>query len=184
MEYGAEAPFLRPQSLSTATARIDGAVRHALEFAEQEEGEEYDHVVLLQNSAPLRTSEDIDWCVKLLQGQPGADSCASAYLAEHEHPLTSKKLDGDGFLVPYSDYDPGLYRRQDQPPVYYMNGAVYAVRRNYLIEHTRVIGGRCLPYCMPHYRSMDVHTKRDLRIAELLLEIEDAETDRLHNGHS
>jgi CMP-N-acetylneuraminic acid synthetase len=170
IEYGADVPFLRPAELATDDCRIEGALRHALEWAEHQEQAKYDMVCLLQNSSPLRTGEDIDWCVRLLSGHlHDADSVASTYLAEHEHPLMAKKLNDDGYLVPFGEYDPALFRRQDQPPVYYMNGAVYVVNRDYLMEHGRVIGKRCLQYVMSHYRSIDVHYAEDIPIVETVM---------------
>ncbi len=159
---------MRPAEYATDEARIELALIHAL-WELGQNGESYDLVVLLQNSSPLRTSDDIDFCVNLLEGHTEADSVASAYMVEHEHPLRLQKIGDRGMLQPFWKGTP-IYRRQDLPPVYVMNGAVYVVRRDYLIEHERVIGDHVLPYIMPHYRSLDVHSEVDLYIAEVQMQ--------------
>jgi len=136
---------------------------------EQQEDEQYDLVVLLQNSSPLRSSEDIDWCIKLMAGHMhDADSVASACLIDHEHPLKLKQLNAHGYFEPFWKYT-DIYRRQDLPPVYVLNGAVYVVRRDYFVEHGSVVGNRCMPYIMEQHLSIDVHDEYDLVMVEALM---------------
>src|SRR5262245_25182815 len=59
--WGCEVPFVRPPELATDTADSVEVVRHALSTL----GEDYDYVVLLQPTSPLRTGEDIENCVRL-----------------------------------------------------------------------------------------------------------------------
>ena len=60
MNHGAEVPFLRPKELATDSASSAAAIRHALEFVEKEEGCQYDYVIELMCTNPLKTVEDID----------------------------------------------------------------------------------------------------------------------------
>lgn len=164
--------------MATDTCRIELALKHSLEFVEHQEQSRYDLVVLLQNSSPLRTSEDIDWCVNLMSGHlHDADSVASAYLVDHEH-LKLRRINDDGYYeLAWGATD--TYRRQDAPRAYKMNGVVYVVKRDYLMEHGRVIGERCLPYIMEKWRSADVHDEMDLVAAEALLAYRE-ESDNEH----
>ncbi|MEJ2263556.1 MAG: acylneuraminate cytidylyltransferase family protein [Anaerolineales bacterium] len=62
-----------------------------------------------------------------------------------------------------------MLRRQDLPPVYIRNGAVYAVRREIVMEHNSMVGQISRPYIMPDERSINVDSKLDLLLAEILL---------------
>lgn len=159
---------MRPAEYATDECRIELALIHASHWVTRQ-ADYHDLIVLLQNSSPLRTSDDIDFCVNLLEGHPEADSVASAYMVEHAHPLRLQKIDCEGLFQPFWK-GTEVYRRQDLPPVYVMNGAVYVVRRDYLIEHERVIGDRVLPYIMPYHRSLDVHSEVDLYTAEVQMQ--------------
>ena len=159
---GGDVPFLRPDCIATDTSRIEEALIHALKFCEESERREYDMVCLLQNSSPLRSSDDIDWCISLLAGHMGdADSVASACLVGNHECLKLKEISETGYFQAFGA-NSKIYRRQDVPSIYTMNGAVYVVKRDYLLEHGKVIGDRCLPYIMDKHRSMDVHDEWDL----------------------
>jgi CMP-N-acetylneuraminic acid synthetase len=62
-----------------------------------------------------------------------------------------------------------MLRRQDLPPVYIRNGAVYAVRRQVVMEQNSMIGAVSRPYVMPEDRSVNVDSPLDFRLAEILL---------------
>ncbi|MFA6318551.1 MAG: acylneuraminate cytidylyltransferase family protein, partial [Elusimicrobiota bacterium] len=53
VRYGAEAPFVRPAELSTDTARAVDCDRHALLWAEADEGKTYDFFVELMCTNPM-----------------------------------------------------------------------------------------------------------------------------------
>ena len=73
IEYGAEAPFVRPAELSTDTATALSADQHALAWAEEDEGQPYDYVVELMCTNPMKTVFDIDSALEKLM-TTGADS--------------------------------------------------------------------------------------------------------------
>ena len=58
---GCDVPFTRPAALASDTASGADVLCHAVENA----GEDYDYVVLLQPTSPLRQSGDIDEAVQL-----------------------------------------------------------------------------------------------------------------------
>ena len=65
-KYGAEVPFLRPDVLSTDSADSLGVVLHALESLERLSNTEYDAVVMLQPTTPLRDASLIDSSIQRL----------------------------------------------------------------------------------------------------------------------
>lgn len=58
LQYGASVPFLRPEEISNDTAKSIDVVIHAINCL-KESGEEFDYVLLLQPTSPLRTCKDI-----------------------------------------------------------------------------------------------------------------------------
>ena len=166
-QYGAEVPFLRPQHLATDTATGIAVLQHAVTYLAEQEDYLADIVVCLQPTSPLRTAEDIDRGVNLCL-RSGADSVVSLCRAQH-HPFWMKKV-VDGRVYPLMNEDEQTYtRRQDLPPVYQLNGALYVTRRKVLLEENRVLGDNTLAYIMPQERSIDIDTRTDLKLAEVLL---------------
>jgi CMP-N-acetylneuraminic acid synthetase len=166
-DYGAEVPFLRPSHLATDTAPGISVLQHAIMYLAEQEAYLTDIVVCLQPTSPLRSAEDIDTAVKLCLDS-GADSVVSLCQAKH-HPYWMKKI-VDGRVHPLMNEIENHYtRRQDLPPVYRLNGALYVIRRKVLLEENSVLGEHTLAYIMPEERSIDIDTPSDLKFAELLI---------------
>ena len=171
--WGGDAPFLRPEKLSGDTAAQIDVVIHALHQAERIDGRTYDAVVLLQPTAPLRQSADIDGALQLL-AESGCDSVVSYCKVEREHPYYMATIE-DGRPRPIVPIPPGLTARQQYPPAYLRNGAIYAARRALLVEARAFAGPDTRAYIMPYWRSVNIDTQFDFALAEFLLTHPDRE---------
>jgi len=166
-QYGAEVPFLRPKHLAIDTATSLSVLLHAVKYLEEKEDYLADIIVCLQPTSPLRSAEDIDQAVTLCTSTD-ADSVVSLCQAEH-HPYWMKKV-VKGRVYPLIGADGNKYtRRQDLPPVYRLNGAIYVTKRKVLMEEERVLGEHTLAYIMPQERSIDIDAPIDLKLAELIM---------------
>ena len=61
---GLKVPFLRPDYLASDTAGTSDVIIHALDFYSKQ-GKEYDVVVLLQPTSPLRTVQNVKDCLAI-----------------------------------------------------------------------------------------------------------------------
>jgi len=143
---------MRPADLAADDAPMFGVVQHALTALEPELGR-FDHLVVLQPTAPQRSSADIDAALTILL-ETGADSVVSVYRVSDHHPARMYRL-VDGRLVPYES-EPPERLRQGLPPVYHRNGAIYACRRSLIETHGTLIGKDTRPYMMPRERSLNI----------------------------
>jgi len=166
-QYGAEVPFLRPKDLATDTATSLSVLQHAVRYLAEKEGYLADIIVCLQPTSPMRSAEDIDQAVTLCTST-SSDSVVSLCQAEH-HPYWMKKVVGDR-VYPLMEVDNDKYpRRQDLPPAYQLNGAIYVTGRKILLEKERILGENTLAYIMPQERSIDIDTLIDFKLAELIM---------------
>lgn len=159
--WGAEIPFVRPASLACDETLGIEPVMHAIS-----ELPGYDYVVLLQPTSPLRVAADIDACLKRCN-ELGAPSCVSVVEPDH-HPFWMFQLDHAGRLEPLFPDRPA--RRQDLPPVFALNGAVYVADTKWLKAKKSFLAAGCCGYPMPMARSIDIDTIGDFQHAEQLLE--------------
>ncbi len=120
---GAEV-IMRPPDLASDTATVDAAARHAVEQLETA-GAAYDRVVILYGNVPVRPDDLIDRAAAKL-AETGCDSVQSVAAAGKTHPYWMKRVEGDR-LLPYVENN--VYRRQDLPPVYMLDGGIIAVTR-------------------------------------------------------
>jgi CMP-N-acetylneuraminic acid synthetase len=164
-KWGAQVPFIRPAHLSVNNVKQMGAVLHAIDFLEKEWGKEYDIVVLLQPTSPLRTSRDIDCAVEKMINT-GADSVVS-FTEVRQHPYQMYRLENER---PVKLIDAPRTRRQEFPAVFMLNGAVYAARRDVIIQKRSFIGDKCVGFVMSQAESVNIDTYLDWEIAEILME--------------
>ena len=162
---GAEVPFRRPAELCDDLTPSGAAALHALAWA-RSDGENPRYVLLLQPTSPLRTSEDIDAALDIAFRYQ-ADSVVSVTPAA-QHPAWMKLITETGMLTNLLDSPPPL-RRQDLPPVFILNGAIYIGRSDLLHQTGTLVTGPSYPYIMPAERSLDVDTPWDLYLADLVL---------------
>jgi CMP-N,N'-diacetyllegionaminic acid synthase len=162
---GGNAPFLRPENLSSDKALSLPAILHALNFMEKVIEDKYDIIVMLQPTTPLRSYEDIDNAISILLDKH-ADSVISVTDVGGHHPLRMKRI-VNGRLINYIDQGVEDMRpRQDLPPVYIRNGAIYAAFREILIEKNSFSGNNCYAFNMPAERSINIDTLDDLTLAK------------------
>ncbi|MBU5355391.1 acylneuraminate cytidylyltransferase family protein [Paenibacillus barcinonensis] len=166
---GAEVPFLRPAELATDEAKSIDVLRHAVQHYE-EKGHHHEHVLLLQPTSPLRTATDIREAMKQFL-QSDADSLQSIAPAR-THPYLLRQRTGIGQLTPYLEAEFHL-RRQDLEKVYELNGALYLMKRNLLMEQGKIVGASNQGYIMPAERSIDIDTLWDFQLAEWILRYPD-----------
>lgn len=125
--FGASVPFLRPAELSGDEAPTAGAVLHALDWLSAH-GEEFDAILLLEPTSPLRAPGDLGRAIRLLaDGWDRADSVVSIGEIHVESPFIAKTVTAEGFVAPLLPPS-GASRRQDLPTAYFPYGVAYLTK--------------------------------------------------------
>ena len=163
-DYDLPVPFLRPDCLATDTAGTYEVILHALQWY-KECGKEFDVVILLQTTSPLRRTQDIRDAIRLWH--PGIDMVVSVCEAATNPYFNAYETDSEGNLH-ISKGDGHYVRRQDAPKVWEYNGAVYVMSVESLrkMPYSKFPVRR--PLVMPAGRSVDLDTPADWLRAEQL----------------
>jgi D-3-phosphoglycerate dehydrogenase / 2-oxoglutarate reductase len=171
IQYGLEVPFRRPPELAEDTTPSVPVLQHALREAEREDAP-YDAVFTLQPTNPLRTAEDIDGAIELLE-RSGADSVISYTDAGERHPARMKCVEEDGTVVdpPFAEQFEGQ-PRQTLPRLFLREGSVYVTRRSVLVDQNSLRGVRSLAWIIPEERARNIDTAFDLFVAEQVLKLQ------------
>lgn len=160
-QYGCEVPFVRDGHLACDEATSMDVVLDAIAKLPG-----YDWIMLLQPTTPLRQVEDIESVIKTC-AEAGASACVSVRQAE-EPPHWMYVAEGNGRIRPLLT-DSAINRRQDLPPVYLLNGAIYFIKTETLQREKKFIVSDCVAYEMPLERSVDIDTEADLLLADKFL---------------
>ncbi|MBO8164301.1 MAG: acylneuraminate cytidylyltransferase family protein [Brevibacillus sp.] len=158
-EFGAEVPFMRPQELAQDDTPGIDPVLHALEQLPS-----FDYVVVLQPTSPLREAVDIDSCIRMCV-ERNKPACVSVTLAD-KPPHWMYQLDEQSHLHPIVPQERAIARRQEAPPVFLLNGAVYVAQTEWVQNSRTFLTNETVAYAMPKERSLDIDTDIDFVIAE------------------
>ena len=159
---GLPVPFLRPDYLASDTASSSDVIVHALDFYAQQ-GKFYDVVVLLQPTSPLRTAKHVKEALSLYTSD--IDLVVSVKPSSAAYVIC--KEDDEGFLCPV--VNKGVTRRQDMPPFYEYNGAVYIINATAIKEKGLSGFKKKRKYIMNPDVSWDIDTMLDWNIVEMIM---------------
>lgn len=166
MEAGANAPFLRPSELATDTAGSREVMLHAVDYFGKE-GKDYDTIVLLQPTSPLRDPEDIRRAIQLYESSD-ADMVVSVREAKTNPYYNAFETDSEGYLK-ISKGDGRLTRRQDAPSVWEFSGAIYVIRVSSLRKENLSRFKKIKPLPTAKETAVDIDDEIDFLICEELL---------------
>ena len=161
---GLKVPFVRPAELASDTASSNDVICHAINFY-KEKSIEYDNVVLLQPTSPLRTSEQIKEAMALYRDD--IDMVVS--VKENLSSVVLFKENDKGYLEHAFDVSKGV-RRQDALKMYEYNGAIYVINCKSVLE--KGMGGfeKIIKYVMSEESSVDIDNMLDWYFCETLIE--------------
>lgn len=163
-KYSCEVPFIRPKELAEDDTPGIDVILHAVETV----GNNYDIIVMLQPTSPLRDKNDIDKCIEqaVLKNRP----CVSVTIA-NKSPYWMYSLSSELNMEPIIEIEEKLfYQRQKLPEVYQLNGAVYVSSYENLIDKKSFITKNTIAYVMDEEKSVDIDTDLDFMIAECIIE--------------
>lgn len=169
-EYGAEAPWLRPVGLATATSPDIDWVRHALE-ALAADGREYELFSILRPTSPFRSADSIRAAHAALLGAD-ADSLRAVRHCR-EHPGKMWLIEG-GRLRPLLDQPSGevpLHSRQfaTLPEVYVQDSSLEIAWTRVVRRDGSISGSRILPFVAPGHEGFSIDYPDDWVRAEALV---------------
>jgi CMP-N-acetylneuraminic acid synthetase len=167
-ECGAEIPFVRPKEFAGDESKTIDTVIHAIRTLRDKQKRDYDILMLLQPTSPLRTCQDIDRALDIFV----KSRCLSVASVNpvSDPPLLIRGINDAGELSPLLKADSAV-RRQDMEQYYRVNGAIYINLISEIDERTN-FNDNVRPYIMDIMRSVDIDDMFDLVIAQAFLESE------------
>jgi CMP-N,N'-diacetyllegionaminic acid synthase len=164
--HGARVPFLRPASLAGDTSTSADAALHALDFLRDREGREFDAVILLEPTSPLRASGDLPGVAELLtQRWDDTDAVVTVGRVHLEQPAVMKRMDDAGRLAPWVEAATG-----EAPVAWFPYGVAYAVKTDALRQHRTFYPPRVLGYTIERWQNYEVDDLFDFVCVEAVMQ--------------
>lgn len=163
-QFGADAPFVRPNKLSQDQSGSLEVIQHALTWLQDNANEKYDYVMILQPTSPLRTAADIDEAVQKIVDS-GADSVMSMVELPDFSLKKLKKIEDDVILPLVEDEGNSSIGRQELSKVYKRNCAIYLTKTETIMRGD-LFGQVSRPLIMSREHSVDINEPADFDLAE------------------
>lgn len=140
ISLGATAPFIRPSELALDHSPTLSVVQHTLSWCGSQKMMSFDAVCLLQPTYPFRPNGFIDKAIDRFI-ESGADSLISVLPVPHEfNPHWVFEPSGHRLLKIVTGESTPIARRQDLPPAFFRDGAIYLTKTKVIMEQNSLYG--------------------------------------------
>ena len=157
----------RPAELATDTAPKLPAIKHCVENAEKKFGQ-FEVIIDLDATAPLRESSDIIGALELLQSAQ-ADNVITGTPAHRSPYFNLVETDVNGIVSLSKPPANVVARRQDSPQCFDMNASIYVWRRQALFANENLFTSNTRLFVMPRERSLDIDSQADFEMVEWMM---------------
>lgn len=164
---GLSAPFRRPEAISGDRISDWDVLLHALTEVETLDNTQYDIIVMLQPTSPMRKPEHVLDCIEMLVDGNWDSVWTVSETDSKAHPL--KQLTVHEGKMDYYDPDGGkIIARQQLTPVYHRNGLAYAITRECLVNQKTIKGTKTGALIVDDPMA-NIDTEFDLLFADFLM---------------
>lgn len=166
--FGVAVPELRPAHLASDTATAASYVIYTIEKL-RKEGKEFDYIILLEPTSPLRTSKDLDSMIGLAAKNPEKAGVTSLGEVHMEHPMIVKTVNEKRQIVPYAENSPKITQRQQADKAYFPYGVGYLVKVEHFLKTNEFYGKDSVPYIIERWQCYEVDDIFDFVAIEAIL---------------
>lgn len=167
-KYGAEVPFIRPKELALDNTPEWLVWRHAINFIDSSDNGNFDAIVILPTTSPLRLDEDIEKAISLYEKED-CDAVISVKNASRNPYFNMTKLNSEGYSEIVLKPESHIFNRQSAPQIYDMTTVIYIVDSNYVRRKKHLFEGNVKQIIIPEERAIDIDNQLDFELAEFLL---------------
>jgi CMP-N,N'-diacetyllegionaminic acid synthase len=167
--WGCELLIKRPIELANDVAPKVDAIRHCVREVIRITGCEFETLVDLDATSPLRCVQDIRAVVELLE-TTNAHNVVTVMPSRRSPYFNILEVSEAGEIALSKTAKNPIFRRQDSPKCYDMNASVYAWRASALFNDLDLVNASTLMHVMPEVRSIDIDNELDFEFVEFLMQ--------------
>lgn len=167
VQYGAEVPFMRPNTLADDFTGTTPVVRHAIQYY-LDLGQPIDFCCCIYATAPLLQAEYLIKGFEQLQAQNNA--CFAFSVTSFPFPIQrALKLNQAGVAPMYPEFI--SQRSQDLTQAYHDAGQFYWGRSEAYMAGKKMFAPHSIPIILPRHLVQDIDTMEDWQSAEMLYQL-------------
>lgn len=149
--WGVDSEYKRPTSLGGDTVGKIEAIKDVVFFYEAKNNKEYDYILDLDVTSPLRNLDDLTNAFTLLLEDENAVNLFSVSPSGRSPYFNMVEQKQNGYFAQVKKPDGNVFTRQSVPVVYDLNASFYFYRRVFFDQGYRgAITDKSLIYLVPH----------------------------------
>ena len=164
-KYRAIAPFIRPKSLSSDTAKHIYVWRHFINYLKKSKIN-VDYIVDIPTCTPLRRISDLDKCIKLAV-KKNLDIVHTISKSNKNPYFNMLEKKGKKFKI-IKNPKKKIYRRQDAPKCFNLANVCYVFKPRYILKTKDFLTGKVGFIEIPKERAIDIDDKIDYKVVSTL----------------
>jgi len=167
-KFGIKVPELRPAKLAEDSTSSMEVVNYILENYDSK-GLEFDILILLEPTSPLRKIDDIDNAIELLMQNHTAEGVISLGEIQIEHPMIAKKINKEGKIEPYIENAKKISQRQQADKAYFPYGVIYMIKTDIFKQKKVFYTENVIPYFIERWQNYEIDDICDFICVENIL---------------
>ena len=168
-EWGADMIVTRPKDMASDHSAKFPAIKHCVNTIEKQVHYEFDTIVDLDATSPLRSIDDIHNSLKMIENSDNSNNLVTGSPCRRSPYFNLVELNKNGFVSVSKDLDDPIIRRQDSPECFDLNASIYIWKRKAFYNNETVISSDTSLFVMPEERSIDIDSELDFEIVTLLM---------------
>lgn len=173
---GAKVPFIRPEFLAIDSTPTFNVIQHTLDYYKSELKKEFDYIILLEPTSPLRESVDIDNSIEKLINS-NAHSIVGISKTESQNPSFLVSKNSQSYISGYENPNIEVIRRQNIKTVYFLEGSIYISKTDILLNKKTFYHDKTLGYELEKYKSFEIDDIYDFVMIEALMKYKSKKYD-------
>ncbi len=148
---GLSTTYTRPDALAGDTIGKIDAIADVLRYYQQNFGKQYDYVLDMDVTSPLRNLNDLLTAFETLKNNTEAVNLFSVSPASRSPYFNMVEQKPNGFFAQVKMPETGVFTRQSAPAVYDLNASFYFYRKSFFEQgYKGAITDKSLIYVVPH----------------------------------
>lgn len=160
-KYNYTAPFVRPSKISQDNSSMNEVLNHCIAFYKSK-GFDYDSIIILQPTSPLRTKDQFIQCLNIFN--KNSELLISVKETSSNPFYLMFQENNDGYLERIAKKN--FYYRQEAPKIWEINGAFYILKIDSFLQKQSLYNLKTEKYIMDKESSIDIDDNHDWNLAE------------------
>ena len=160
--------YLRPSKIAKDNSSLFLAIKHALDWLKTNKSLEFDAILVLQPTTPVRKLSDLNKAIKLFKNKKISSLVSVVKMKEHPYEcieLTNKKWS----YIKKSNKKNISGRQQYKNNFYFIDGGFYIVKTDFYLKYKTLTKENITKFYIQKKWPIDIDYKDDLKVAEAFL---------------